>query len=153
MWIANGAKFLHADNEDWSDCADLQSDFSLRWGHSSDGTISRVVAHFSTRGTYLAASAFMTRQNRTKSIISGYQLYYAYLESCNRSHCLADNVTLIPILSSVYTEKKLFLIYYKFLNTISPYHTCTCTLYTLHLTFTAVWANSADDKYIFSIFP
>ena len=37
FWIAKIAKFLHADNEDWSDCADAQADLSLRLAHMSEG--------------------------------------------------------------------------------------------------------------------
>ena len=29
FWIANDAKFLHADKEDWSNWADVQADLSL----------------------------------------------------------------------------------------------------------------------------
>ena len=29
----------------WSDCADVQSDLSLRWAHMSDGTFSDIAAH------------------------------------------------------------------------------------------------------------
>ena len=38
VWVAKNAKFLHADNEDWSDCADAQADLSLRWATMSEGT-------------------------------------------------------------------------------------------------------------------
>ena len=30
IWIAKDAKFLHADNEDWFNCADAQANLSLR---------------------------------------------------------------------------------------------------------------------------
>ena len=30
-WIAKGAKLLHAETEDWSDCVDAQTDFNLRF--------------------------------------------------------------------------------------------------------------------------
>ena len=33
FWIAKEAKFLHTDNEDWSDYADAQVDLSLLWMH------------------------------------------------------------------------------------------------------------------------
>ena len=39
---AKATKFLHADNEDWSDCADVQADFSLRRAHMPVGTFSYV---------------------------------------------------------------------------------------------------------------
>ena len=35
LWIAKDQMLLHADSEDWSDCADAQADLSLRWAHSS----------------------------------------------------------------------------------------------------------------------
>ena len=44
--MAKDAKFLHADNEDGSDCADAQADLSLRWSHMSEGTFLHVVDHF-----------------------------------------------------------------------------------------------------------
>ena len=28
---------IHADNEDWSDCANAQADLSIRWAHISEG--------------------------------------------------------------------------------------------------------------------
>ena len=46
FWIAKDAKFLYADNEDWSDCTDAQTDFSLRWTHMSEGTFPYVAANF-----------------------------------------------------------------------------------------------------------
>ena len=48
FWIAKDAKFLHADNEDWSDCADAQADLSLHWAHMSDSTFSHVTAQMSS---------------------------------------------------------------------------------------------------------
>ena len=33
-------KFLHADNEDWSDCTQVQADLSLHFAHISEGTFS-----------------------------------------------------------------------------------------------------------------
>ena len=33
-WVAKDLSFLHADSEDWSDCADAQADLSIRWAHS-----------------------------------------------------------------------------------------------------------------------
>ena len=33
IWIAKDAKFLHANNEDWSDCAHAQADLSLCRAH------------------------------------------------------------------------------------------------------------------------
>ena len=33
QWVAKDLRFLHADNEDWSDWADAQADLSLRWAH------------------------------------------------------------------------------------------------------------------------
>ena len=44
IWIAKDAKFLHAVNEDWSDCGDAQADLSLRWAILSEGTFSHVAA-------------------------------------------------------------------------------------------------------------
>ena len=38
FWIAKDATFLHADNEDWSDCADAETDLSLRGARMSEGT-------------------------------------------------------------------------------------------------------------------
>ena len=32
------------DNEDWSDCLDVQADLSLSWVHMSEGTFSHVAA-------------------------------------------------------------------------------------------------------------
>ena len=46
------AKFLHAVNEDWSDCADAQSDQSLRWAHKSEGTYSHGSAHIKRPDTF-----------------------------------------------------------------------------------------------------
>ena len=37
-------KFLHADNENTSDCADVQADLSLLWAHMSEGAFSSVAA-------------------------------------------------------------------------------------------------------------
>ena len=34
FWIAKDAKFLHADNGDWSDCTEAQDDLSLWWVHN-----------------------------------------------------------------------------------------------------------------------
>ena len=31
-------QFLHANNEDIDQCADAQTDLSLRWAHMSEGT-------------------------------------------------------------------------------------------------------------------
>ena len=31
--VVMDTKFLHVDNQDWSDCADAQYDLSLRWEH------------------------------------------------------------------------------------------------------------------------
>ena len=44
FWIAEDAQILHAENEDWSDCADVQADLSLLWTHISEGTFSHVAA-------------------------------------------------------------------------------------------------------------
>ena len=33
VWKAKDAKFLHADNKDWSDWTDMQTDLSLLWAH------------------------------------------------------------------------------------------------------------------------
>ena len=33
QWVAKEARFLHADSEDWSDCANVQADLSLCWAH------------------------------------------------------------------------------------------------------------------------
>ena len=33
-WVAKDLRFLHADNEDWSDWADAQADLSFRWAHT-----------------------------------------------------------------------------------------------------------------------
>ena len=41
-WIARDAIFLHADKEDWSDCANAQADLSLPLAHMSGGTFSHV---------------------------------------------------------------------------------------------------------------
>ena len=38
-------KFLHAENEDRSDCADVQADLSLCWAHMSESTFSYVATH------------------------------------------------------------------------------------------------------------
>ena len=42
--IAEDAKFLHDDNEDWSDCSDAQADLSLRSAKILEGTSLHVVA-------------------------------------------------------------------------------------------------------------
>ena len=42
--IAKDAKFLDADNKDWSNCLDAQADLSL-CGHTSEGTFSHVAVH------------------------------------------------------------------------------------------------------------
>ena len=34
QWVAKDLRFLHADSEEWSDWADAQNDFSLRWTQS-----------------------------------------------------------------------------------------------------------------------
>ena len=44
FWIAKDAKFSHEDNEDWSDCADVQDDLSLCWANMSEGTFSHIKA-------------------------------------------------------------------------------------------------------------
>ena len=41
FWIANGAKFLYADNKDFDQTARMP-DLSLRWKHMSEGTFSHV---------------------------------------------------------------------------------------------------------------
>ena len=33
FWIVKDTKLLHVDNQDWSDCTDVQADLSLPWGH------------------------------------------------------------------------------------------------------------------------
>ena len=38
FWIAKDAEFLHADNEDCSDCTNAQVALSVRWAHISAGT-------------------------------------------------------------------------------------------------------------------
>ena len=35
FWKAMDAKFFHKDNEDWSDCAEIKADLSLRWAYVS----------------------------------------------------------------------------------------------------------------------
>ena len=65
LWIARDAKFLHADNEDWSDHTNAQTGLSLRWAHTWEGTFSQVgliwthclkqIPHF-TPGIYLKYS-------------------------------------------------------------------------------------------------
>ena len=40
--MAKDVKFLHADNEDWSDSTDAQADLSLLWAHMLEGTFSHV---------------------------------------------------------------------------------------------------------------
>ena len=42
FWITKDAKFLNADNEDWTDCADAQTDMSLCWVYTSEETFSNV---------------------------------------------------------------------------------------------------------------
>ena len=37
FWITKNAKFLRADNEDWSDCADAQADLSRCIAHTWEG--------------------------------------------------------------------------------------------------------------------
>ena len=39
--ITGVVKYLHADNEDWSDSVDAQADYCLRWVHMSEGTFSQ----------------------------------------------------------------------------------------------------------------
>ena len=55
IWIAKGAKFLHADNEDWSDCADALAYLNSHWTHMSEGTFSHVVAQFNMYKLWVAA--------------------------------------------------------------------------------------------------
>ena len=45
FWISIDTKFLYADNEDWSDCADAQADLSLRWAHMPEGTFPLFSVH------------------------------------------------------------------------------------------------------------
>ena len=47
FWIAKTTKFLHADNEDWSDYTDL----NLRWLHMSEGRFSVVAVRLWTTST------------------------------------------------------------------------------------------------------
>ena len=49
FWIAEDSKFLHVGNEDWSDCAEAQTDLSFHCVHKSEGTFSHVGAHFIKR--------------------------------------------------------------------------------------------------------
>ena len=35
QWVAKDPRFLHADNEDWSDWVDAQADLCLRWAYRS----------------------------------------------------------------------------------------------------------------------
>ena len=44
FWIVKDTRFLHADNEDWLDCAYVQADLSHRWVHTSEGMFSHVMA-------------------------------------------------------------------------------------------------------------
>ena len=53
FWIAKGAKFLHTDNVDWSDCGDEQANLNLRCAHMSEGTYSVVVAPLSRTSVHL----------------------------------------------------------------------------------------------------
>ena len=46
FWTAKDAKFLHADNKDYSDCTNVQADLSLCWVYMSKGTFSHVAAQF-----------------------------------------------------------------------------------------------------------
>ena len=41
-FYAKDAQFRPAELVDWSECADAQADFSLRWAHMSEGTFSHV---------------------------------------------------------------------------------------------------------------
>ena len=36
VWIAKDAKFLHVNNEYWSDCANVPADLNRRWVHLPD---------------------------------------------------------------------------------------------------------------------
>ena len=42
FWMQKDAKFLYADNEDWSDCAVKQADMSLQCKHIPKDTFSHV---------------------------------------------------------------------------------------------------------------
>ena len=44
FWIAEDAKFLHADNRDFLDCTHAQTDLDFHWVHMSEGTFSHVVS-------------------------------------------------------------------------------------------------------------
>ena len=46
QWIAKDLSFLHADSEDWSDWADVQTDLSLRWAHMPLYWFCHEAAHF-----------------------------------------------------------------------------------------------------------
>ena len=39
------AKFLRADNKDWSDCTGVQADLILQWAHVFEGAFSDILAH------------------------------------------------------------------------------------------------------------
>ena len=45
FWITKDTKFLHANNKDWSDCANVQADLSLSWAHKLEGTVSQNTAY------------------------------------------------------------------------------------------------------------
>ena len=44
FWIAKNTKFLHGDNKNGSDCAEVQADLTLHWTHMSKGTFSHDAA-------------------------------------------------------------------------------------------------------------
>ena len=48
LWseFSKDAKVFHVDNENWSDCVDIQADMSLHWAHISEGTFFHTAAHF-----------------------------------------------------------------------------------------------------------
>ena len=47
QWVAKDPNVLHADSEDWSDCADAHADLSLRWAHVPLCWFCHEVAHCS----------------------------------------------------------------------------------------------------------
>ena len=57
--MAKDATFLHADNENESDCADKQADLCLRWAHMSEGTFSHVASYLFTNKNRIVSPDFV----------------------------------------------------------------------------------------------
>ena len=53
-------QFLQADNEDWSECIDVQADLTFRWANMSEGTFSHAELHLFCKYEYIKADMYFT---------------------------------------------------------------------------------------------